>query len=367
MKRFLLLLTVCTVLVNGLALAAEKSDVRGSKPPRQPAKSPKVDMDKVMAAELERVALSGTLKDVLARYGRLIGVPVFADWGALTVAGVKPTTAVSLRLDKARAEQVLEALLVRVAKKGKPLAWYPVKSVIVVTTQAKAMGRPKGAGHRPEPRPPRPLMKGGADFVFRNIPLSEAIQTFRGRAGVNFYVNWRSLEAVGISKDTPVSMKIRGASIRRALDLLTDQLSEGRDKLESIYWTVDRGVVTIATGHTFNTKTRIIVYDVADLMLVVPNFKGPRMRLSSRREDEGDDEGLFGDEDLDDDLATTETSAGELRKQTQETLIQIIKESIGEDMWLPQGKGSIRFLRNQMVISQTLLGFKLMSKAGALR
>jgi len=367
MKHLLFLLIVCTVLLSGLAVAAEKSGVRGSKPPQPPAKSPTVDMDKVMAAELERVALSGTLKDVLVRYGRLIGVPVFADWGALTAAGVKPATAVSLRLDKARAEQVLESLLVRVARKGKPLAWYPVKSVIVVTTQGKAMGRPKGAGNRPEPRPPRPLMKGGADFVFQNLPLSEAVQTLRGRAGVNFYVNWRSLEAVGISKDTPVSMKIRGASIRRALDLLTDQLSEGRDKFESVYWTVDRRVVTIATGHTLNTKTRITVHDVADLMFVVPNFKGPRMTLSSRREDEDDDEGIFAEDDLEDDLATTETSAADLRKATREALVQIIKESIGEDMWMPQGKGSIRFLRNQMVISQTLLGYKLMSKAGSPR
>ena len=44
----------------------------------------------------------------------------------------------------------------------------------------------------------------------------------------------------------------------------------------------------------------------------------------------------------------------------QETLITTIKESIGEEMWQPEGKGSIKLLRNNLIITQSLLGFKLM-------
>jgi hypothetical protein len=44
-----------------------------------------------------------------------------------------------------------------------------------------------------------------------------------------------------------------------------------------------------------------------------------------------------------------------------------LKDSIGEDMWKPDGKGSISILNGKLVISQTLLGFKLMETAGRKR
>ena len=44
-------------------------------------------------------------------------------------------------------------------------------------------------------------------------------------------------------------------------------------------------------------------------------------------------------------------------------ILHIIKNTIGEEMWRPQGKGSIRYFGKNLVVTQSLLGFKLMEKA----
>ena len=56
-------------------------------------------------------------------------------------------------------------------------------------------------------------------------------------------------------------------------------------------------------------------------------------------------------------------SYAEQKKDQQDAVIESIKSTIGKDMWEPDGKGSIRFVGNKLVITQSLLGFKLMESA----
>ena len=60
-------------------------------------------------------------------------------------------------------------------------------------------------------------------------------------------------------------------------------------------------------------------------------------------------------------------SAAETRTRTKNSLEKIITDSIGEEMWITGGgKGSVRFFRNKLIISQTRLGYMLMKNAGVL-
>src|SRR5688500_7032426 len=47
---------------------------------------------------------------------------------------------------------------------------------------------------------PRP-----AAFAVDAAPLAQAIELFRSTTGASVYVNWRSIEAIGIDRDTPVT------------------------------------------------------------------------------------------------------------------------------------------------------------------
>ena len=180
-------------------------------------------------------------------------------------------------------------------------------------------------------------------------------------------MNWRALKSSGIEKETPINIKVKNVSLRQALNLVVDQLSGNSGKFERIYWVVDGNIVRIAPGTVFNVKLRTKVLDVADLIVPIRNFEGRRIDLTaaagSKNSDGSDDQpGLFEDEDDDKDDKKGQSIA-EQRKALADSLIKAIKASIGDDMWRPDGKGSIVLRRDKLIISQTLLGFKLLREA----
>jgi len=360
-------LTLCCLIAltfsSTTAMAAKKST------------KPVPDVKKALATELPKAVVGGTLSGTLDQIGNLIDIPILADWSGLEPAGVKRTTKVSVRVSrKISAEKLLELVLMRVATKGKPLSWYVTNGVLVVTTQQRVLNRK--ATHAPvrSPRPQTPGRKVRTttfkEHTFKDEPLKNVIDFYRNTTGVNFHVNWKSLQNAGIDREQPITLVLKGVSVSRALDMVTDQLSEGKDKFESVYWMINGGVVTITTGHAMNTSTIVTLHEMGDLLFAVPNFKGPRLGRSTRGagSSQDDQSGIF---DVAAAGAGTDTveneTAADTRNQAKSSLQKIITDSIGEEMWISGGgKGSVRFFRNKMIISQTLLGYTLMKKAGVI-
>jgi hypothetical protein len=149
-----------------------------------------------------------------------------------------------------------------------------------------------------------------------------------------------------------------------------DQVSgKAADKFGRAYWILDKGVITVATGTAFNTETRTKVIDVADLLFVVPNFEAPRINMASNT-GTGNNTGAFGGGIFNTGANTgtngsgdaNDTNMAQKRAQARDSLIEMVKNSIGQDMWSPDGKGSITIFNNQLVISQTPLGWKLLEE-----
>jgi len=332
---------------------------------------PAPDVNKALSTELPKAVIGGTFSQALEQFGRLIDIPVAADWSGLGGVGVKRTAKVSVRVsNKISAEKLLEMILVRVAKRGKPLSWYVSNGVLVIATQQRVIGRKKLAAVR-NIRPQKGNRVTTTTFrehSFKNEPLKNVIETYRQATGVNFHVNWRALQNVGIDREEPITLEIKNISISRALDMVTDQLSSGKDKFESIYWLINRGVVSITSGHALNAKTIVTIHDVGDLLFAAPNFQGPRLGRSTRGagDTQSDTTGIFdvGAGGGDGGTGIEKENAAETRNQAKTNLEKIIKDSIGEEMWISGGgKGSVRFFRNKMIISQTMLGYTLMKEA----
>ncbi|MFP4104808.1 MAG: hypothetical protein ACLFVU_01865, partial [Phycisphaerae bacterium] len=130
-------------------------------------------------------------------------------------------------------------------------------------------------------------------------------------------------------------------------------------------------VVEIATGTVLSKKMETRTYDIRDLLTVVPNFKGPRIdlttstSLSTDDDDDDDEDNWFedDDDDDDDDRSEEEGSMAEQREKIKGNLVAIIKQTIGKEFWEPIGKGSVRVFRGKLIITQSLLGFKLMEES----
>ena len=355
MTRTILVIVVCAALLPLASSAAEKAD----KP---------LPADQALQREVERFSFDGPVKQALEQFEKLAGVEIWVDWSSVGRTGVKPGAKVSLKAPKARVEQLLDLTLSQVAKEGSPLAWYIDENVVHVTTQMRVLYREWAPMMQPTTQRavrPAPVR----EFKFDNTPVERVIDFLRDLSGANFSVNWASLEQAGIARDTPITLKVQNVSIARMLDLVMEQLSAGRGKFDSVYWIIDRGVVSIATGNAFNNKQIVRMYDVADLLMVIPNR--PRPELASAAGPSGRNKGadsgsrehsdLFADDRGD--RRTEGESAAAQRQRTEETLINVIKDAIGQEMWQPLGKGSIRIVRNKLIVSQTPLGFKLLEQA----
>jgi len=357
---------VCVVmcLVLGTAFAEKDKDAKLK------------TAEEAVQAKITKPGISGTLRQAIDRIAELGSVRILVDWSALSDAGAEPETKVSVLVPSATVGQLLDIALAQAARRGRPLAWYADGATVHVSTQARVLarnrfplGRETGAKSSPNARASASSAGPVARLNFQNVGFGNVITFFREVSGVNFHMNWKALETVGVSKDTEVTLEARGISIARALDLICSDLSANADKFDRVYWVVDQGIVEISTGAALNTTLSTRTFDVTDLLAIVPDFEGPRMDFSTKDTQAITDSrtgavrggSLFPQEDADKD--TDEKSIGEQRAELREKLIGIIKQSIGEEMWQPVGKGDVRIFRNQLVISQTKLGFKLLDEA----
>lgn len=348
----------------------------------QTTAAPGASPAKMLLAEMPAVDLVKIpLAKVLDQYSQMSGLIVAADWDGLADIGIKQDTSVSLKSGKLPFEKLLDLTLNSIAPKDRPLAWLPAGRVIVVSTQMRILLRDRAiaSAGTPSTRPARAARPAGREINLSETPLSLALEYLRDLAGVNMHVNWKALEAVGIKKDTAVTIQAKDITVARALDMVLDQLNPTRDRLSSAYWVVQDGVVEVTTGDLLNRETKTRVFEVGDLLMVVPNFVGPKIDLQSNSNmvnasgnNSSSSGGLFGNSNSTSSSgnngtgsgqSTEETDMAALRQQQADTLVDVIKKAIGDDMWASNGKGSVKLMRDKLVVTQTPLGFLLLEKS----
>lgn len=328
---------------------------------------------------LPRYRIYLPLEQALAKVEVLAGVEMTVDWIALENSGVKRAARVQLSGKNEKLSAILDLLLAQVARRGKPLSWGLTKGErgIVVTTQARLLGAGTATQSTPSPTRPRRTRRAlGRNIDFEQTPLEEVLETIRQQVGMNLYVQWPALEKVGVERKTPVTVHVRNVTTARLLDLVLAGLNGEKGRYDSVYWVLEKGVVMVTTGSALSEIMRTRVYDISTLMHIVPQFRGPRVNVESISTPEsnstrtsgggggGDDPfGKLFEDDEDRNQQGKQLSIAEQREQNRDTIITIIKRSIGEEMWHPNGRGTIVIFKDKLVVTQSLLGFKLMEEA----
>jgi len=349
---------MCILVAFAGPLQAQKPPGRAKTAAAGPAKKPaaptSADTTKRMQRTVRNFEFSGTFLGALKRIAIAGRVRFSVDWHALRGVDVRKETKVSFKAGSARVEQLLDMVMVRAAGKGKPLGWYVSGPLVYVTTQRHVLARSRriavaGVTSR----------RGAVRSIhFENAPLTDVIEFFRDLTGANFHVNWKALAQLGVTRESPVGLKVHSVPVARALDLIVEQLTNTEDKRERVYWVIDEGVVMVSTGAALDVKLRTRVYNIGDLMAqsapapVRMSMAGPGNRNRNNTRSSSDRSTLSS--------AEADTKANNTMK---ETLIEIIRNSIGEDMWEPSGRGSVRIVRGQLIITQSLLGFKLLGQS----
>ena len=328
------------------------------------------DQQSALGKQVPQFSASGTLDDTMAKLSEVSGLKIKVDWDAMKSTGIDRQATVVYSTANATVEQLLEMALARAAVKDHPLAWYVEGNVVHITTQAKVLYRHDlPAGENTSAQATRAKAPAaGSNVKFDNTPLADVLTFVRERTKLDVEINWKSLEDCGITKETQVTLEAKDVTSARLLNMVLDQVSAGKDRMSRAYWVINDGVVTIASGTALNNNLITKVMDVSDLLVLVPNIEGPKLDMSKSSPGGSGGSGSSGGsgifQESPSNSAPAEESPAAQRQKLRDNLVQSVKDSIGDDMWKPDGKGSISLVGSKLVISQTLLGFKLMEEAG---
>jgi type II secretory pathway component GspD/PulD (secretin)/tetratricopeptide (TPR) repeat protein len=201
------------------------------------------------------------------------------------------------------------------------------------------------------------------ELQFDAIGFSDVIDFLRDVSGSNVFVNWKSLEAAGVDRNTPVTARLHNVKFSKALSIILDSVGGGQTKLG---YTVDEGVITISTADDLAKNVVVRVYDIRDLIINVPDFNdAPQFSLDAAQNGGGGGgsavgQGGGGGSNVTNTLFSgganqTTTNVGPTREELVESITKLIEDTVTTDSWKDNGGsvGALRELQGQLIVTQT--------------
>jgi len=191
-------------------------------------------------------------------------------------------------------------------------------------------------------------------------PLEQVIDIIRAGSGINIHVRWYALENEGIEKDTEISLRLHNVTWKKLLQLILDDAGAG--EVELLY-VDDDGILLISTKDDLAKDKKTKVYDLSDLLVDIPSFKGRKIDLNSIGQNSGQGGkgggkflgggqggasgsqggGLFGDDGGEDE---------DIESPAINDIIDLIRQTIDPDSWNVSGE-AISSLRSQIIVTHT--------------
>jgi len=222
-------------------------------------------------------------------------------------------------------------------------------------------GRRSGAAAM---NPIRALLLNRVDEVrWDETPLGDVVEWLAAQSTehgqVSVVVRWRALNIESLDRDAPVTLTMRGVTVKDVLDEVLDQLSD----LDPLTYVGKDNVLKISTKSDFDRKLYNRVYDISDILVKVKSFTGsPQIDLQQQQQSSGgggssgqaqvqsifSGQGGGGEDDDDED-------GDEEDKERAEEVITFIQAVIEPLSWDENGGlGSMAVLNKQLSVRNTL-------------
>lgn len=209
------------------------------------------------------------------------------------------------------------------------------------------------------------LRKVAPEINFQAMEFGQVVEQFRAMTGLNIVANWQALEGAGIEKDAEITLKLKDVKYDKALQLILDEVSGGEVQLA---FEIDEGVVQLSTREDLSRRTVTRVYNVQDLLITVPTFRGRQINMDqvgSQSQEGGlgggrylrgqgggasNQGGFLGGGGAQDD------DVGDLGGEDPlQPIIELIRSTIDPESWREAGGnvGSVQSLNQQIIVTQT--------------
>ena len=182
------------------------------------------------------------------------------------------------------------------------------------------------------------------------IPLSDAIDYVRDISNANIHVNWRALELLNVTRQTPVSITLSDVPVRRVLKGILEDSGAG----DLLTYYVDDGVVEVTTKEIADSQMIPRVYPVDDLVTTIPDFAGPTFNLQNQsNQASGAGGGGGGGQSLfSGNSNTTTTDQTQSKQQQADSLVKLITDTVKPEAWRDNGgAASIRYFNGHLIVT----------------
>ena len=192
------------------------------------------------------------------------------------------------------------------------------------------------------------------ELRFQGVTFGDALDFMRDVSGANITVNWKAVEATGVTRDSQVNMHLNNVKMRKALDMLLTEVSGG----DTLTYVVDQGVIEITTRELADKMLVTRVYPVDDLIMVIPDFTdAPAFNLEAAQNGGGSGGGQGGQAQAANTLLAgggTPTTPEQMKTKAEraQELVDLIEAVVFPDIWKENGgTSSVRFYNGMLVVT----------------
>ncbi len=185
---------------------------------------------------------------------------------------------------------------------------------------------------------------------FNDNAFEDVVAFIGSTTSIDIDVDWESLADIGVDPDTPVDLTLRSVQISVLLDRVLGKVS---DPTLPAGWSIQDGILTIASDEVLRLNTILETYDIRDLLFVVPDFdNAPEFDLQSAVSAAGGGGGGGGQSPF--------SGGGQAvddvpRADRVQAIVDLIQANVDPDGWVSIGgdTSSITELNGNFIITTT--------------
>ncbi len=213
-----------------------------------------------------------------------------------------------------------------------------------------------------------------AKIEFSGVPLEQVVQFLRDASKLSIHVRWQALEQAGVSRDTPVNVKLVDVTLAKALQTVLDDVAAATP----LGYLIEEGVVVVSTRDDLSRQTFTRVYDV-DYLVGGPVWTASQKALVKELLRQALHEPLAKQANV----TLAEAYRGQLdklaeavemsaRRRRVEELADVIRSTIQPDSWIERSgtTGCVRVFPGQaalVIVQSPMAHQQIVELLGALR
>jgi len=198
----------------------------------------------------------------------------------------------------------------------------------------------------------RKLRQKIPQVTFTNLKLWDAIKFLEDVSNCEITPRWKILESVGITKSTPVDVKLTNKTLEKVLRTVLDDVAGEGVNLDYV---VDEGSIVVSTEDDLSGPRyrRTRVYDIRDLIVRIPNFEGPSISLTQAANQAGNNNNAGGLWGTNNNANNNNESNFPTRAELVSDILYMIRSTIEPESWRENGGtvGSLREFGGQIVVT----------------